>query len=78
MDKMQDHELRKEFIDQISVVRNKIFKKLKPKQMQNAYLSGPQLVQLAKAYIETMNGGRVPNIESAWGYVCKAEGEKAL
>jgi len=25
-----------------------------------------------------MNGGRVPNIESAWGYVCRAEGEKAL
>jgi hypothetical protein len=25
-----------------------------------------------------MNGGKVPNIESAWGYVCRAEGEKAL
>jgi hypothetical protein len=31
LDKMQDTEMRREFIDQITVVRNKIFKKLKPK-----------------------------------------------
>lgn len=25
-----------------------------------------------------MNSGKVPNVETAWGYVCKAEGEKAM
>jgi hypothetical protein len=33
---------------------------------------------LAKAYIDLINGGKVPNVESAWGYVCKAEAERAL
>lgn len=59
-------------------VRAKIFKKVKPKMLQNAYLNGQQLLNLAKAYIDTMNSGKVPNVESAWTYVCKAEGEKAL
>jgi hypothetical protein len=35
-------------------------------------------LQLAKTYVKTMNSGSVPNIESAWNYVCLAEGEKAL
>ena len=29
------------------------------------------LVQLSKAYIESINSGSAPNIESAWHYLCK-------
>lgn len=36
------------------------------------------LAQLAAAYADTINGGRVPDVESAWGFVCRAEGEKAV
>lgn len=25
-----------------------------------------------------MNSGKVPDVESAWGFVCRAEGEKAV
>lgn len=41
-------------------------------------MTGPMLLQLAKAYIEAINSGGVPNVESAWGYVCRAEGERAV
>ena len=41
-------------------------------------MTGPMLLQLALAYVETMNSGKVPDVESAWGFVCRAEGEKAV
>ena len=46
--------------------------------MQGNMMTGPMLLQLAKAYIEAINSGGVPNVESAWGYVCRAEGERAV
>jgi hypothetical protein len=33
------------------------------------------LIHLAKAYAEAVNSGKVPNIESAWNYVCKEKVE---
>lgn len=32
---------------------------------------------MCKAYIECMNTGRLPNIESAWNYMCRSEARKA-
>ena len=31
------------------------------------------MVQLSKAYIETINNGSAPNIESAWHYLCQRQ-----
>jgi len=36
------------------------------------------LLSLAEAYVEAINTGNLPNIESAWSYVCKAESQKAV
>jgi hypothetical protein len=35
------------------------------------------VVELAKAYVESINSGRVPTIESAWDYMCTEENHKA-
>ena len=41
-------------------------RKVKPKAMRGQLVSGPQLVDLAESYIEAINKGGVPIIESAW------------
>lgn len=75
---MDDSLLREEFIDQIRQTRKKIFKKIKPKSINGKYLNGSMLIELCKAYIQAMNTGNMPNIETAWTYLCKNESHKAL
>jgi len=53
-------------------IRQKIFRKVKPKIIQNKAINGPILVQICKAYIDSINNGNLPNIESSWSYVCKS------
>ena len=59
-------DLRPEFVTQIDQLRRKIMRKVKPKAMRGQLVSGPQLVDLAESYIEAINKGGVPVIESAW------------
>lgn len=33
---------------------------------------------LCKGYMEAINKGALPNVESAWFYVCRSEGLKAV
>lgn len=60
-------------MEQVRLLRKKIFKKVKPKQMHSKILTGPMLLELAASYVETVNNGGLPNIESAWKYVRKRE-----
>jgi hypothetical protein len=41
-------------------------------------LTGPMLANLAHAYVVSINNGAVPNIETAWQYICKSECGKAI
>jgi hypothetical protein len=41
-------------------------------------LSGAMLCNLATSYVVAINNGAVPNIETAWTYICKDECAKAL
>ena len=36
------------------------------------------LATMADTYVRAINNGAVPNIESAWTYLCKSECSKAL
>ncbi len=36
------------------------------------------LATLAESYVLAINKGAVPNIETAWSYICKQESQKAL
>lgn len=77
LEEVPDSSLRGEFLEQCSLLRKKIFKKLRPKTIQGQAVTGPMLVQLCKAYIEAINNGKVPNVESAWSYLCKKETQRA-
>jgi len=46
--------------------------------MHGRKLNGEMLYNLALSYVEAINKGAVPNIESAWSYICKNECMKAL
>jgi len=45
--------------------------------MHDKKLNGEMLYNLALSYVEAINKGAVPNIESAWSYICKNECQKA-
>lgn len=53
----------------MEALRRKVFKKVKPKELKGQTISGKQLVELAEAYIEALNKGGIPVIETAWEYM---------
>jgi hypothetical protein len=78
VNEMPNNEMRSEFVEQVSVLRKRIFKRVKPKMLLGRCISGPMLTEICKAYIDTVNRGQLPNIENAWSYVCRSECLKAL
>jgi len=77
LDKMEIGDLRPEFVEQVMTLRRKVLNRIRPKMMEGKKLNGEMLVNLALNYVESINKGIVPNIESAWTYICKNECLKA-
>ena len=75
---MPDSKLRPEFVEQVHSLRAKIFKKVKPKMLNNKMVTGEMLLELAFAYTSAINEGSVPNIQNAWSYVCQNECNRAI
>ena len=59
-------------------LKSRIFKRVKPKVLNNTYITGESLLELCEAYVKAINQGQVPCIESAWTYVCKNECLRAI
>jgi hypothetical protein len=62
--------LRPEFMDQMVKLRERIFKRVKPKVLNGRFINGEMLLELCHAYTASINKGSVPCIESAWTYLC--------
>ena len=45
--------------------------------MNGKKLNGEMLYNLVLSYVDAINKGVVPSIESAWSYICKNECHKA-
>lgn len=75
LDTLPEKYLRPQFVEQMQQIRQKILSKTKQKQINHKDITGDMLIHLAKAYAEAVNSGKVPNIESAWNYVCKEKVE---
>ena len=54
-------------------LRSKVYKKVKPKKLNNKNITGLMYLELCRSYVESINKGSVPNIESAWTSLCKNE-----
>ena len=78
MQSIQDSGLRPEFVEQMTQLRQKIFKKVKPKVLNGRFITGEMLLELCVAYTGAINKGSVPCIESAWSYICQNETQRAV
>ena len=70
-------ELRPEFVDQMMILRKKVMHRIKPKKLNGKDLNGAMLWNLMKSYVESINKGAIPSIESSWVYICKNECQNA-
>lgn len=75
---LDDTSIRKEFLDQAETLRNKVFKKVKPKIFNNKTLSGSMLIELLDNIIDAINKGAVPVIENSWKYMLHNESLKNM
>lgn len=71
LNQLDNSELREEFISGMNKMRKKIYRRVQPKMIKGKYITPKMLISLSKAYIEAINKGSSPNIESAWRYLCK-------
>jgi len=69
--------LRPEFVDQVYALRKKVLNRVKPKKINGKNLNGTMFWNLMKSYVEAINKGAIPSIESSWAYICKNECLKA-
>lgn len=75
---LPDSELRPEFVDAARRLRNKIFRRVKPKLLNGKFITGEMLLELCHSYTRAVNKGSVPSIKSAWSYVCLNECQRAI
>ena len=73
MQRLPDEQLRKEFVQQAKIFRNKVTKKTKPKIFMKKTLTGAMLVELVQSVLDAINGGNIPVIENSWKYVIENE-----
>ena len=78
LQQMQDSQFRPEFKQQVDILRNRIYKKTRPKMVNGKTLNGEMLLELCLAYTEAINTGSVPNIQNAWSYVCQNECQRTI
>lgn len=78
LQQMNDEQFRPEFQQQLHTLRSRIMKKAKPKVLNGRVLTGEMLYELCIAYTEAINTGSVPNIQSAWSYVCQNECQRTI
>lgn len=71
-------DLRPEFVEQVLLLRKTIFNQVKPKALNGNYLSGEMLAGIVDNYVHSINTGAVPNIESAWTYICQDHCQKTF
>ena len=76
--KVQDSGLRPEFVEQMQRLRNKVFIRIKPKQLNGKILNGQMFFELCQAYTASINKGSVPSIKSAWTNLCQNENLRAI
>ena len=75
---LSDNEMRKEFIEQSKIFRNKVLKKTKPKTFNKKILTGSMLIELIQSILNAINGGSIPVIENSWKYVMQNECNKYI
>ena len=77
VDSLEYNDLREEFRDGMSQLRDLIFKNSKPKTIDNKTLTGHMFCGIVRSYVNAINEGGIPTISSAWESVSSQECEDA-
>ena len=59
-------------------MRHQILHKMIIKKINGKAMDGSTWVELVQVYVQTINEGGVPNIESSWTYICKQKAQQKL
>lgn len=78
MDKMDEKDLRPEFLRELNIIRDKIYRQCGPKKLKGINLNTRMYVNMVSDYVNSINGGSVPVIENAWVSVLRNELQTAL
>lgn len=65
--------IRPEFHAQVNKIREKIFTQCGPKRLNGSYISSRMYVKMLQEYVNSINSGSVPVIQSAWQNVLENE-----
>ena len=69
LEKMDVTKLRKEFIEQVNYLRKVVLNSITPKKLNGQELSGEMFINLLGSYVNMINEGAVPIIQTAWTYM---------
>ena len=69
LEKMDVTKLRKEFIEQVNYLRKVVLNSITPKKLNGQELSGEMFINLLSSYVNMINEGAVPIIQTAWTYM---------
>ena len=62
----------------VDALRTRVLSSTRSKSLSGVPLTGPMLLELARSYVEAINGGCLPTISTAWQAVITLECGKAL
>ena len=60
------------------LLRRKVLSRIEPKSINNAELDGRSWIDLISQYVQSINNGTVPDIQSSWIYICRSQGQAAF
>ncbi len=73
MSKVKDCDMRPRFLELIKELRVKVLHDIKKKTFKGKPCSPTMFVELCQFFCESINKGGLPQIESNWELVCRAE-----
>lgn len=75
LDNLPLKSLRTDFVSQVHSLRSKVLKNVRVKTINGHAMSGSEWISLVSLYVNAINTGAVPSIQSAWTYLCKQGAE---
>ncbi|OMJ79820.1 hypothetical protein SteCoe_20069 [Stentor coeruleus] len=78
LDQKDIETLRPEFIAQTRELRSLVMTGIKLKEINGKALDGGMFSDLIRSYVDAINSGAAPCIESTWSYLCKNQLAKLL
>lgn len=73
---LKDSDLRPEFLQLVGDLRTKVFSQVKRKMFKGKACSPVMFIEMCQFFCDAINRGDLPEIESNWDLVCKAEANR--